>query len=129
VTEKVFVKDDADLVAAVERARKEAQASGLPEPKETRLGNIAELKAELERLRRERQQLVRAYHVIIEPVDGAYRAYAPAVPEVEGRGKTPQQAKERLATALRLHLLVRHAEGELPPEENRLVDVVVVSLA
>lgn len=53
----------------------------------------------------------------------------PTVPEVEGRGKTPQQAKEYLATALRLHLLVRHTEGETPPEKNRLVGVVVVSLA
>lgn len=129
MTDKVFVKDDTELVAAVERARQEAQVLGLPEPKDTGLGDVAELKTELERLRQERRQLVRGYHVIIEPADGHYQAYAPAVPDVVGRGRTPQKAKEHLATALRLHLLVRHAQGETPPEENRLIDVVVISLA
>ncbi len=127
MSEQLFVKNDEQFFALLEQLREIRRLLNLPE--DVQVPDAKTLRAELERLRRERQQLVRAYHVIIEPVDGSYRAYAPAVPEVEGRGKTPQQAKERLATALRLHLLVRHAEGELPPEENRLVDVVVISLA
>ncbi|MFQ5854917.1 MAG: type II toxin-antitoxin system HicB family antitoxin [Anaerolineae bacterium] len=129
MSEQIFVKDDEHFFAMIEQLREAQHLLNLPETERPQALDAQTLRAELERLRQERRQLVRAYHVIIEPVDGRYQAYAPAVPDVVGQGKTPQKAKEHLAAALRLHLLARHAQGETPPEENRLVDVVAVSLA
>ncbi|MBS1251370.1 MAG: hypothetical protein MAG451_00403 [Anaerolineales bacterium] len=129
MTEQVFVKDDEHFFAMIEQLRESKRLLNLSEPAAPQVPDTQTLRAELKRMRQERRQLVRAYHVIIEPVEGRYQAYAPTVPEVVGRGKTPQKAKEHLAAALRLHLLTRHAQGETPPEENRLVDVVAVPLA
>jgi predicted RNase H-like HicB family nuclease len=129
MSEQVFVKDDEHFFAMIEQLREAKRLLNPRESEKLQAPDAQTLRAELERLHEERRQLVRAYHVIIEPVDGHYQAYAPAVPDVVGRGKTPQKAKEHLAAALRIHLLTRHAQGETPPEENHLLDVVVISLA
>ena len=68
----------------------------------------------------------RLYHILIEPTDGAYRAYAPAVPEVVVHGDTIEAARERLITALQDYLAQRMAAGAPPPVERAQIETVVI---
>jgi hypothetical protein len=54
VTSKKLVKDDRHLIEAIEQGRSLRSALGIPEPSETRLGNVAELREEWQKLRQEK---------------------------------------------------------------------------
>ncbi len=50
---KVLFKDDRHLIEAIERGKALGHALGVPEPEESRLGSVSELREEWQRLRRE----------------------------------------------------------------------------
>ncbi|MBL7066128.1 MAG: DUF4926 domain-containing protein [Anaerolineae bacterium] len=68
----------------------------------------------------------RLYHIFIEPTNGAYRAYAPAVSKVVVHGDTVEIARERLTAALHNYLARRLAAGAPPPVERACIETVVI---
>ena len=58
------------------------------------------------------------YTVVVrsEP-DGRYTALVPALPDVVGRGGTPDEAKRAAASVLRGRLADRASSGEAPPPD------------
>lgn len=124
---KVLFKDDRHLIEAIERGKALRHALGVPEPEESRLGNVSELKEEWQRLRRETAGR-NFYYIVIEPSDGAYQAYPLTIPGIVVHGETPQAAKRELEKALRRYLADMQAQGKPLPVERKLVDAVMVSL-
>ncbi|HID61503.1 MAG TPA: type II toxin-antitoxin system HicB family antitoxin [Anaerolineae bacterium] len=124
---KVLFKDDRHLIEAIERGRALRHAPGVPEPEDSKLGSVSELKEEWQRLRQETAGR-NFYYVVIEPGDGAYRAYPLTIPEIVVQGETPQAAKRELERALHRYLADMRAQGKPLPVERKLVDAVVVPL-
>lgn len=123
---KISVKDDSSLFAAIRRDKKRRRELGLPDGPD-QLSDLATLKARLQEIRREKA--VNSYYIVIEPINGIYRAYALTIPHVEVQAETPQMAKEKVTEALRVHLAELLAQGKPLPVEHRLVETVTISLA
>jgi len=125
---KILFKDDRHLIEAIERGKALRNALGIPEPSETSLGSVAELREEWQRLRQERTAH-NAFYIVIEPSDGLFRAYPLTFPEIIVQGKTPNIARRKVVEALRRRLLEVQAQGKPLPVERKVVDVVAVPLA
>jgi predicted RNase H-like HicB family nuclease len=66
------------------------------------------------------------FTAIIEQDGDWFIAYCPEVPEANGQGKTPEEAKQSLSEAIALVLEDRRADGlrGVPPEARRETVVV-----
>jgi len=124
---KTLFKDDRHLIEAVGRGRALRHALGIPEPPETSLGSVAELREEWRKLRREKTGR-NVYYIVIEPFDGFYRAYPLTFPEIVVEGETPAVARRKVMEALRRYLIEVQAKGKSLPVERAVVDVVAVPL-
>jgi predicted RNase H-like HicB family nuclease len=69
------------------------------------------------------------YLVVIEPAeDGSgFGAYVPDLPGCVATGKTPEQAKERIAFSIPLHIESLRAHGEPVPRPACRVERVIVA--
>ena len=54
ISKEPIKKDDRHLIGAIEQGRALRSALGIPEPSETSLGNVAELREEWQKLRQEK---------------------------------------------------------------------------
>ena len=125
--ERVIIKDDSDLVEMIMEGRELRRQYGVPEPDTTHLSDRATLKAEWERMRQARG-LRQVYHIVIEPANGIYFAYALSLPGIVVHGKTPQAAREQLAQALHSYLAELHTVGRPLPPERKQVEMLEISL-
>ncbi|MHB1042273.1 MAG: type II toxin-antitoxin system HicB family antitoxin [Eubacteriales bacterium] len=71
---------------------------------------------------------MRNYLVIIEKADGNYSAYLPDVPGCVATGKTKEEAKKAIGTALAMHLNGLREDGLPIPEPAAVADYVVTAL-
>jgi predicted RNase H-like HicB family nuclease len=69
------------------------------------------------------------YVVIIEPADDGtgYGAYVPDLPGCVATGRTSEEARERIAFSIPLHVESLRAHGEPVPLPRVVVDRVVVA--
>ncbi len=125
--ERVIVKDDSDLVEIIMEGQELRRQYGVPEPSTTCLSDRASLKAEWQCMRQARE-LRQVYHIVIEPADGVYFAYALSLPGIVAHGKTPQEAREQLAQALHSYLTELYIVGGSLPPERKQVEMLEISL-
>lgn len=125
--EQVIVKDDSDLVEIIMEGQELRRQYGVPEPSTTHLSDRATLKAEWQRMRQPRG-LRQMYHIVIEPMDGVYFAYALSLPGIVVHGKTLQETREQLAQALHSYLSELYTVGKSLPPERKQVEMLEISL-
>jgi predicted RNase H-like HicB family nuclease len=70
------------------------------------------------------------YIVIIEPADdgSGYGAYVPDLPGCVATGRTHEEARERIAFSLPLHIESLRAHGEAVPGPRVVVERVTVAV-
>lgn len=59
------------------------------------------------------------YTAVLEPDDGSYHAYVPALPELHTCGETIPEARFMVQEALELVILSRLEEGEEIPQDKK----------
>ena len=69
------------------------------------------------------------YVVLIEPADddSGFGAYVPDLPGCVATGRTPEEARERIAYSIPLHLASLREHGESVPAPRVVVDRVSVA--
>jgi predicted RNase H-like HicB family nuclease len=70
------------------------------------------------------------FEIVIEkePEDEGYFAYSPTLPGCFGNGRTIEEAKASMRTAVQQHLETLLAHGEPIPQNERLVHVEELSV-
>lgn len=121
------VKDDSIFDELLEWASRWAQEQGIPESQLRDSISIDELRARVRKYE-ELRQAPPVYHMIIYPLDGGYRGYAPAIPSVVVEGPTPESVREDLARQLGSYLKTLIYRGEPIPQEQIAIDMVQVDL-
>jgi predicted RNase H-like HicB family nuclease len=72
--------------------------------------------------------MLRQYLVIIEKADGNYSAYIPDLPGCVATGKTREEVREAIESALIMHLNGLKEDGLPIPEPGAQADFVVTAL-
>jgi len=72
--------------------------------------------------------MMRNYLVIIEKANGNYSAYLPDVPGVIATGKTIEETRKAIETALTMHLNGLKEDGLPIPEPAAYADYVVTAI-
>lgn len=70
------------------------------------------------------------FEIVIEKEleDEGYSAYSPTLPGCFGNGRTVEEAKESIRTAIQQHIEVLLSHGEPVPQNERLVHVQELSV-
>lgn len=68
------------------------------------------------------------YTVVIEPDEGGYHAFAPALPGCHTFGSTLDEARSNIAEAIGLHLAAMKEDGEEIPIEKEPMLVTRLSV-
>lgn len=72
----------------------------------------------------------RKYSIVLEPEEGGgYAVIVPALPGCFTQGKTVEEAMERAAEAISVHIAGLEADGEAVPEEHEPPRLVTVTVA
>jgi antitoxin HicB len=72
----------------------------------------------------------RKYTIVLEPEDGGgYAVTVPALPGCFTQGSTVEEAMERAAEAISVHIAGLEADGEPVPEEEEPPRMVTVTVA
>jgi antitoxin HicB len=72
----------------------------------------------------------RTYSIVLEPEEGGgYAVTVPALPGCFTQGKTAEEAMERAAEAIGVHIAGLEADGEPVPEEHEPPRLVTVTVA
>lgn len=107
--------------------RERLRAQGIQEPAPDFPAAAARWKAQREA--NEKAAALRTYRfvLIIQPVDGEFRASTPTLAGCEARRSTPEEARERLLQVLYTQLTEMLAGGEAPPSDEgaEVVNVVL----
>ena len=67
------------------------------------------------------------YAVVIEKADGNYSAYVPDLPGCVATGGTREEARDRIAFSLPLHIQSLRAHGEPVPPPTAVAEQVMVA--
>ncbi|KYH31126.1 type II toxin-antitoxin system HicB family antitoxin [Neomoorella mulderi] len=68
------------------------------------------------------------YLIVIEKADGNYSAYSPDLPGCVATGKTPREARENMAEAIKMHLQGLKEDGLPIPVPTAEADYIGVNL-
>ena len=70
------------------------------------------------------------FEIVIEKEleDEGYSAYSPTLPGCFGNGRTLEEAKESIRTAIQQHIEVLLSHGQSVPQNDRLVHVQELSV-
>ena len=68
------------------------------------------------------------FTVVIEPDDGAFHAYVPALSGCHSFGDTIDEARANIIEAMSLHIEAMQADGESIPIENEPVFITRLSV-
>jgi predicted RNase H-like HicB family nuclease len=68
------------------------------------------------------------YTVVIEPDDGGYHAYAPALPGCHTFGNTLDEARTNIVEAMALHIQCLIDDGEAVPLEQEPILITRLSV-
>ena len=72
----------------------------------------------------------RTYSIVLEPEEaGGYAVSVSAMPGCFTQGKTVEEAKERAAEAITVHMAGLEADGEPVPEEHAPPRLVTITVA
>jgi predicted RNase H-like HicB family nuclease len=71
-----------------------------------------------------------SFEIVIEkePEDDGYMAYSPTLPGCFGAGRTIEEARQSMRTAVQQHIEALVAHGEPIPQNDRLVYVEELTL-
>jgi predicted RNase H-like HicB family nuclease len=69
------------------------------------------------------------FTVVIEPDDGQFHAYVPALPGCHTFGATVEEARTNIAEAIQLHIECMAADGEAMPVEHEPMFITRLSVA
>lgn len=72
--------------------------------------------------------LMRQFTVVIEPDEGAFHAFAPALPGCHTFGATVEEAQKNIAEAIALHVECMAEDGEPVPVEREPMFVTRLSV-
>lgn len=121
------VKDDSIFEELIEWASQWAQERGIPESRLHSSVSTEELRARVLKYE-ELRQAPPVYRTVIYPLDGGYRGYAPAIPDIVVEGPTPESVRAELVKRLGSHLKMLIYRGEPIPREQTVIDTIEVSL-
>jgi predicted RNase H-like HicB family nuclease len=68
------------------------------------------------------------FTVVIEPDEGAYHAYAPALPGCHTFGDTVEEAQANIKEAIALHIECMKEDNESPPLEGEPLIITRLSI-
>jgi antitoxin HicB len=71
---------------------------------------------------------VHQFTVVIEPDDGAFHAYVPALPGCHTFGSTVEEAQSNIAEAIELHIESMQEDGEPIPIEHEPLFITRLSV-
>ena len=67
------------------------------------------------------------YLIVIEIAEGNYSTYSPDLPGCVATGSTPEEAKDNMHDAIRMHLEGLKEDGQPIPEPESTADYVSVA--
>lgn len=70
----------------------------------------------------------RHYTVILEPHEGGYHAFCPALQGCHSQGDSFEEAMKNIQEAVELYRESLIADGETPPEENLIIRPMAISV-
>jgi len=71
---------------------------------------------------------VHQFTVVIEPDEGAFHAYVPALPGCHSFGDTVEEAQKNIAEAIALHIESMQEDGEPIPREHEPLFITRLSV-
>lgn len=127
MTHDPVLKDDSIFEELLEWASQWAREQGVLESELRSSISTDELHARVQKYE-ELRKSPPIYRIVISPMDGGYRGYAPAIPDIVAEGPTPESVRESLAKQLGSYLKMLIYRGEPIPQEQTAIETVEVDL-